>query len=102
MTRSINHLVASAVACALTSAVFIAFFGSLPESVPVQFGLAGEANSYWPREAVVFGMPAVFVVVDIVAGLSLSKREDARAWMYWIVPAVAFAATGLVILMGTR
>lgn len=47
-------------------------------------------------------MPAVFVLVDIVAGLSLSKREDARAWMHWIVPAVAFAATGLVILMGTK
>lgn len=102
MARSTKLMVVSAVACALTLAVFMASYGSLPGSVPVQFGLAGEANSYWPREAVVFGMPAVFVLVDIVAGLSLSKREDARAWMHWIVPAVAFAATGLVILMGTK
>lgn len=102
MTRSTKHLIASAVACALTLAAFLAFYGNLPESVPVKFGLTGEASSYWPREAVVFGVPAVCVAVDIAAGISLSKKEDAPAWMYWIVPAIAFAVTGLILFMGTR
>lgn len=41
MARSTKLMVVSAVACALTLAVFMASYGSLPESVPVQFGLAG-------------------------------------------------------------
>lgn len=102
MKRSSKLVIASAVACALTLAVFLAFYGSLPESIPVQFSLTGEVNSYWPREAVVIGVPAVCVAVDVAAGLSLAKKEDARSWMYWIVPAIAFAVTGLILFMGTR
>ena len=60
MSRSTMHTALGAVACALTLAVFLAFSGSLPESVPMQFSLTGEASTYWPRGAVVFGVPAAF------------------------------------------
>ena len=102
MARSTKHLILSAAACACTLAVFLAFYGSLPESIPVQFSITGAVNAYWPRETVVFGAPAVFVLVDIAAGISVAKKDDAKAWMYWIVPAIAFGATGLMLFMGTR
>ena len=44
-----KHIIISTVLCALTLAVLIAFSGKLPESVPVHFDSAGNANSFWPR-----------------------------------------------------
>lgn len=102
MERSTKHLILSAAARACTLVVFLAFYGSLPESIPVQFSVTGTVNAYWPREAVVFGAPTAFVLIDVAAGLSVAKKDDARAWMYWIVPAIAFAVTGLVLFAGTR
>ena len=102
MSRSTMHTALGAVACALTLAVFLAFSGSLPESVPMQFSLTGEVSTYWPRDAVVFGVPAAFTAVEVAVGISLSRKDDAKAWRYWIVPVVAFAATGIILLMGTR
>lgn len=102
MKRSSKLVIAGAVACALTLAVFLAFSGSLPESVPMQFSLTGEVSTYWPRDAVVFGVPAAFTAVEVAVGISLSRKDDAKAWMYWIVPVVAFVATGIILFMGTR
>lgn len=50
----------------------------------------------------VFGVPAAFTAVEVAVGISLSRKDDAKAWMYWIVPVVAFAATGIILFMGTR
>lgn len=41
-----KHIIISTVLCALTLAVLIAFSGKLPESVPVHFDSAGNANSF--------------------------------------------------------
>ncbi len=102
MARLTKHRTASAAACAPTPAVLPAPSSSLPESAPVHFGLTEDANAHWPCEAVALDLPAVFVAAAVVAEASPSKRGDARALMRRIAPAVAFAATGPIILTGTR
>ena len=57
MKSAKTHIVASTALCALTLAVTLAARGILPEQVPMQWGLTGEASSFWPRDAVVFGVP---------------------------------------------
>lgn len=46
MKSTRKHVIISTVLCALTLAVFLAFYGKLPESVPVHFDSAGNANSF--------------------------------------------------------
>ena len=45
-----THVIASTVLCALTLAVTLTARGALPEQVPMQWGLTGEASSFWPRD----------------------------------------------------
>ena len=57
MKSATKHIVISTVLCALTLVVFLAFYNRLPASIPVHFDSAGVANSFWPRNVVVFGVP---------------------------------------------
>ena len=102
MSRSTMHTALGAVACALTLAVFLAFSGSLPESVPMQFSLTGEASTYWPRDAVVFGVPAACVAINLLVSARLAGRGEGRAAMYYIAPAIALLATAATVFLGTR
>lgn len=96
------HVIASTVLCALTLAVTLAARGSLPEQVPMQWGLTGEASSYWPRDAVVLGVPAACVAINLLVSARLASKGEGRAAMYYITPAVALVATAVIVLLGTR
>lgn len=97
-----THVVASTVLCALTLAVTLAARGALPEQVPMQWGLTGEVSSYWPRDAVVFGVPAACIAINLLVSARLAGRGEGRVAMYYIAPVVALAATAVIVLLGTR
>ena len=59
MKSSKKHIIISTLLCAMTLVVFLAFYGKLPESVPVHFDSSGNANSYLPRNIMVFGIPVI-------------------------------------------
>lgn len=102
MKSAKTHVVASTALCALTLAVTLAARGALPEQVPMQWGLTGEASSFWPRDAVVFGVPAACVAINLLASARLAGRGEGRAAMYYIAPAVALLATAATVFLGTR
>lgn len=97
-----THVVASTVLCALTLAMTLAARGALPEQVPMQWGLTGEASSFWPRDAVVFGVPAACVAINLLVSARLSGRNEAHAAMYYIAPAISLLATAVIVFLGTR
>ena len=97
-----THIVISTVLCLLTLAVLLATRGYLPDRVPMQWGLTGEASSFWPRDAVVFGVPAACVAIGLLASARLAGRGEGRAAMYYIAPAVALLATAAIVFLGTR
>lgn len=97
-----KHIIISTVLCALTLAVLIAFSGKLPESVPVHFDSAGNANSFWPRNVVVFGVPAFCVLLNLIVDAVLSQHENKKTYMFYIMPVVAFAVTGIMIYLGMK
>ena len=82
--------------------VLIAFSGKLPESVPVHFDSAGNANSFWPRNVVVFGVPAFCVLLNLIVDAVLSQHENKKTYMFYIMPVVAFAVTGIMIYLGMK
>ena len=73
MKSAKTHVVASTALCALTLAVTLA---ALPEQVPMQWGLTGEASSFWPRDAVVFGVPAACVAIGLLVSARLAGRGE--------------------------
>lgn len=97
-----THVVASTVLCALTLAVTLAARPALPEQVPMQWGLTGEASSIWPRNAVVFGVPAACIAINLLVSARLAGRGEGRVAMYYIAPVVALAATAVIVHLGTR
>lgn len=102
MKSETKHIVISTVLCALTLAAFLAFYKRLPESIPIHFDSDGTANSFWPRNLVVFGIPAAFVLLNLLSDFSVRKKGNAKPYMYYIIAAVAFAATGIMIYLGIK
>ena len=102
MKSAKTHIVASTVLCALTLAETLAARGALPEQVPMQWGLTGEASSFWPRDAVVFGVPAACVAINLLVSARLAGRGEERVAMYYVAPAVALAACAVIVFLGTR
>lgn len=102
MKSTRKHVIISTVLCVLTLAVFLAFYGKLPESVPVHFDSAGNANSFWSRNIVVFGVPAACVLLNIIAAFGIHKKDDKKAFMFYIIPVMAFIVTGVMIYLGLK
>lgn len=102
MRSTMKHIVISTVLCALTLVVFLAFYGRLPESIPVHFDSAGVANSFWPRNIVVFGIPVACVLLNLISAFTVSRKENTRVYMYYIIPVVAFVAAGIMIYLGMK
>ena len=71
MKSATKHIVISTILCALTLAVFLAFYNRLPASIPVHFDSTGVANSFWPRNVVVFGVPVACVLLNLILILSI-------------------------------
>ena len=108
MKSATKHIVISTVLCALTLVVFLAFYNRLPESVPIHFDSAGVANSFWPRNVVVFGVDLdvgvelLAVIGNLISGFTVSQKENAKPYMYYIMAVVAFVATGIMIYLGMK
>lgn len=97
-----KHIIISTILCALTLAAFIVFSGRLPEAVPVHFDSAGNANSFWPRNVVVFGVPAFCVLLNLIIGVVLSQHDKKKAYMFYIMPVVAFVVAGIMLYLGMK
>ncbi|MBM6778363.1 DUF1648 domain-containing protein [Collinsella tanakaei] len=102
MKSAKTHIVASTALCALTLAVLLAARGFLPDQVPMQWSLTGEVSSYWPRDAVVFGVPVACVAINLLVSARLAGRGEGRIAMYYITPAIALIAVVIIVLLGTR
>ena len=78
MKSATKHIVISTILCALTLVVFLAFYNRLPASIPVHFDSAGVANSFWPRNVVVFCVPVACVLLNLISGFTVRQKENAK------------------------
>ena len=101
MKSATKHIVLSTFLCLLTIAVFLVFYSKRPQSVPVHFDSAGNPNSFWPRNALVFGGPAAFSVINLIVAFRL-KAQEGKSFLYYITPVLAFVITGIVIYLGVK
>lgn len=70
-----------------------------PDEIATHFNLIGEPNGYAPRAFVVFGLPVLFALVDLLIMLAVHFDDDAErklgsreVMLYlWIVPVVSWS-----------
>ena len=93
MKSTTKHIILSTLLCILTLAVFLGFYSKLPQSVPVHFDSA--------RNALVFGGPAAFSVINLIVAFRL-KAQEGKSFLYYITPVLAFVITGMLIYMGMK
>jgi len=98
MNGTKKHLVIGTAICAATILLFLVFNNQLPDLVPVQISIGGSVGNALPKPLVVFGMPVVFAVVNIVRGLLLVQRENTPAYQYYIIPGIAVLYSIVTIL----
>ena len=99
MKSTTKHIILSTLLCILTLAVFLGFYSKLPQSVPVHFDSAGNPNSFWSRNALVFGGPAAFSVINLIVAFRL-KAQEGKSFLYYITP-VAYTFNGQLSFLAT-
>lgn len=79
-------------------------YNKLPEKVATHFNISNEPDSYMPKLAAIVVLPVVLAIMEIVCCLitSTDKRTEnsrkANTMVRFIMPVLAFAIEGLIIL----
>ena len=89
MKSSKKHIIIGTLLCMMTMVIFLLFYGKLPESIPVHFDSAGNPNSFC-------------VLLNFIAGFSITKRQDKKIYMFYIVPILAFVVVGVMVYLGMK
>jgi uncharacterized membrane protein len=83
------HLIIGTLICAATMLLFLAFSGRLPENVPLQITVDGSAGNSLPKSLVIFGLPVIFVVVNLIRCIPLSRKQNSSVFGFYIIPGIA-------------
>ncbi|CVI72578.1 hypothetical protein BN3660_02650 [Eubacteriaceae bacterium CHKCI004] len=94
-----KHIIIGSIICLATLLIFLAFWGQLPAEVPIHFDSAGNVNSTLPKAVVVFGIPLICSLLNVISGFSLTKKEEKRIFMYYIVPTIAIIVAVVVLVL---
>ena len=99
MENSKKHLVSGTIICLATILLFLAFGGRLPDNVPLQISADGSVGNTLPKPLLVFGMPLVFAIVQIVKSLPLTQKAKTPAYSFYIIPGIAVLVSLAVIFL---
>jgi hypothetical protein len=100
MENEKKHLIIGIAICLATMLLFLAFWGRLPDPVPVQIALDGSIGNTLPKPVVVFGLPVIFAVLN---ALNWTKtKKGASAVGFYIVPAIAIIISIAAVVLALR
>jgi membrane-bound metal-dependent hydrolase YbcI (DUF457 family) len=99
MKNGKTHLIIGTIICAATMLLFLAFNGSLPENVPLQITDDGSVGNSLPKSLVVFGLPVIFVAVNLIRSIPLTRKQDASAFGFYIIPGIAVLLSIAILCM---
>ena len=113
--KYLKILIITSVVILLPIVAGIALWNQLPDALPIHWNAAGEADGWGSKTLVIFGAPALFLVLQwfaIFITQADPKRENqskkVRALSFWIIPVLSLAlpfviyatALGMELLMG--
>ena len=107
MKKMNRSLVVSSLVCLLPVLVGLLFYGRLPDRIPIHWDSAGEVDNYAAKAFVVFVMPVLFCVLNLLVRTVVQndpKRANAspaiRAIGFWIIPAISMVCCTVSFLAG--
>lgn len=102
MKKETKHLLIGTAICISTMLLFFLFRDKLPDSVPVQITTDGTAGNRIPKPVFIYVVPVIFAVVNIIRGISLNGKPDAKIYNYYIVPGIVAAISIVALWMATN
>ena len=91
----IKILVLTCIVCLLPIILGLVFYNELPEKVAIHFDINNKPDNYWNKEAFIFVMPIMMVVIQLFACIisdlnDKNKEANKKAIrMYkWIIPII--------------
>jgi hypothetical protein len=96
MANGKKHLLISTIICAAPIFLFLAFYNTLPDVIPIQITFDGSVGNALPKPAFVFGFPAVFVVVNLAVA---ARKKVTAVYGYYIIPAIAVVLSVITLCM---
>lgn len=94
-----KNVIIGSIICLATVAIFLIFWGRLPDQVPIHFDTSGNVNSTLSKPAFVFGFPIGSALLNLLAGYKLVKKEEKKLFMYYLFPLVAVIAAILALVL---
>ncbi|MDF2887177.1 MAG: hypothetical protein K0R23_1562 [Lacrimispora sp.] len=106
MKNNKKTMIITSVLCMLPEILSVILYKRLPEQVAVHWNSAGEINGYLPKAMAAFGMPVVFLLLNIFSNISLlydPRRENQpkalRAIGIWMVPLISLILVPATLIM---
>lgn len=93
------HAVIGSVICAATVLLFLAFWDRLPETIAIQMTTSGTAGNTLPKPLFVFGLPLIFLAINIFKSVPLLKKDDVAVYKFYIIPAVVVLISISILAM---
>jgi len=103
--NNLTVMMLSCVVCLLPLILSFAVYGDLPEQITVQWDIAGEPANIIPKAFVAFGLPFIFMAVNIISKIRANdpKQEAAsavtRTVYMWLVPFISLIFVPVTLFM---
>lgn len=99
-------MIITSVLCLLPEILSVILYKRLPEQIAVHWNSAGEINGYLPKAMAAFGMPVVFLLLNIFSNISLlydprrkNQPKVLRAVGIWMVPLISLILVPATLIM---
>lgn len=99
-------MIITSVLCLLPEILSVILYKRLPEQIAVHWNSAGEINGYLPKAMAAFGMPIVFLLLNIFSNISLlydprrkNQPKVLRAVGIWMVPLISLILVPATLIM---
>ena len=99
-------MIITSILCLLPEILSVILYQRLPEQIAVHRNSAGEINGYLPKAMAAFGMPVVFLLLNIFSNISLlydprrmNQPKALRTVGIWMVPLISLILVPATLIM---
>ena len=98
-------LLITSVICLLPIALGVLLYDQLPDSIPIHFDFAGNPDSWGPKDLVVFGIPMLLCLFNIIVNVSTRKYGGENQSMMikfsrWLCAIIALVIAPIALFKG--
>lgn len=105
-SKNSQIIIITSILCLLPIIMSIAVYSNLPEQIAIHWDSAGNPDNYLPKAVVAFGIPILFVLINIYSKIRLfndpkgaNASSSARMLSVWLIPVAALAGVPITLFI---